>query len=144
MVIEADMPGIELPSTPQTRPPIVMLASCYIGAEYGGSVPAILIRTPGTNAAAATILDGYELNRQGRAGEALEELLVVQRPFSIVFGRRVVKKDQVDVARIIELNAAELAPSDPPRIGSAGSIHLQRSLQGRAADRAFRACSLSA
>jgi putative tricarboxylic transport membrane protein len=50
---------------------IVMLASCYIGAEYGGSVPAILIRTPGTNAAAATILDGYELNRQGRAGEAL-------------------------------------------------------------------------
>jgi len=50
---------------------IVMLASCYIGAEYGGSVPAILIRTPGTNAAAATILDGYEMNRQGRAGEAL-------------------------------------------------------------------------
>ena len=57
-----------------TLPPvvaIVMLASCYIGAEYGGSIPAILIRTPGTNAAAATILDGYEMNRQGRAGEAL-------------------------------------------------------------------------
>jgi putative tricarboxylic transport membrane protein len=52
-------------------PAIVMLASCYIGAEYGGSIPAILIRTPGTNAAAATVLDGYEMNRQGRAGEAL-------------------------------------------------------------------------
>ncbi len=52
-------------------PAIVMLATCYIGAEYGGSIPAILIRTPGTNAAAATIADGYELNRQGRAGEAL-------------------------------------------------------------------------
>ena len=50
---------------------IVMLASCYIGAEYGGSIPAILIRTPGTNAAAATVIDGYEMNRQGRAGEAL-------------------------------------------------------------------------
>src|SRR5215469_4679852 len=52
-------------------PAIVMLATCYIGAEYGGSIPAILIRTPGTNAAAATVLDGYELNKQGRAGEAL-------------------------------------------------------------------------
>ena len=52
-------------------PAVVMLATCYIGAEYGGSIPAILIRTPGTNAAAATVVDGYELNRQGRAGEAL-------------------------------------------------------------------------
>ena len=52
-------------------PAIVMLATCYIGAEYGGSIPAILIRTPGTNAAAATVLDGYEMNRQGRASEAL-------------------------------------------------------------------------
>jgi putative tricarboxylic transport membrane protein len=50
---------------------IVLLASVYIGAEYGGSIPAILIRTPGTNSAAATVIDGYELKRQGRAGEAL-------------------------------------------------------------------------
>jgi putative tricarboxylic transport membrane protein len=50
---------------------IVLLATAYIGAEYGGSIPAILIRTPGTNAAAATVIDGYEMNRQGRAGEAL-------------------------------------------------------------------------
>ena len=50
---------------------IVLLASVYVGAEYGGSIPAILIRTPGTNAAAATVIDGYEMNRQGRASEAL-------------------------------------------------------------------------
>ena len=50
---------------------IVLLASTYIGAEYGGSVPAILIRTPGTNAAAATVIDGFEMNRQGKAGLAL-------------------------------------------------------------------------
>jgi len=50
---------------------IVMLASTYVGAEYGGSIPAILIRTPGTNAAAATITDGYAMKLQGRAGEAL-------------------------------------------------------------------------
>jgi putative tricarboxylic transport membrane protein len=50
---------------------IVMLASTYVGAEYGGSIPAILIRTPGTNAAAATAIDGYEMQKQGRGGEAL-------------------------------------------------------------------------
>ena len=50
---------------------IVLLASTYIGAEYGGSIPAILIRTPGTNAAAATVIDGFEMNRQGKAGLAL-------------------------------------------------------------------------
>jgi len=50
---------------------IIMLASVYVGAEYGGSIPAILIRTPGTNAAAATVIDGYEMNRQGKGGEAL-------------------------------------------------------------------------
>jgi len=50
---------------------IVLLASTYVGAEYGGSIPAVLIRTPGTNAAAATVIDGYEMNRQGKAGLAL-------------------------------------------------------------------------
>jgi putative tricarboxylic transport membrane protein len=50
---------------------IVMLASTYVGAEYGGSIPAILIRTPGTNAAAVTVIDGYAMKLQGRAGEAL-------------------------------------------------------------------------
>lgn len=50
---------------------VVLLASTYFGAEYGGSIPAILIRTPGTNSAAATLLDGYAMKQQGRAGEAL-------------------------------------------------------------------------
>jgi putative tricarboxylic transport membrane protein len=55
---------------------IVMLAAVYVGAEYGGSIPAILIRTPGTNAAAATVIDGFEMHRQGRGGEALGISLV--------------------------------------------------------------------
>jgi putative tricarboxylic transport membrane protein len=54
----------------------VLLASVYVGAEYGGSIPAILISVPGTNSAAATVLDGFEMNRQGRAGEALGISLV--------------------------------------------------------------------
>lgn len=48
-----------------------MLAAVYVGAEYGGSIPAILIKTPGTGAAAATVLEGYELNRKGLGGKAL-------------------------------------------------------------------------
>jgi len=48
-----------------------MLASLYMGAMYGGSIAAILIRTPGTPAAAATVLDGYPMAQQGKAGKAL-------------------------------------------------------------------------
>jgi len=48
-----------------------MLASLYMGAMYGGSISAILIRTPGTPAAAATILDGYPMAQKGQAGKAL-------------------------------------------------------------------------
>lgn len=50
---------------------VVLLASTYVGAEYGGSVPAILINTPGTNAAAATTIDGYAMKLKGKAADAL-------------------------------------------------------------------------
>jgi len=50
---------------------IVLLAAVYVGAEYGGSIPAILINTPGTNAAAATVIDGHAMYKQGRGAEAL-------------------------------------------------------------------------
>lgn len=50
---------------------LLLLVSLYMAAEYGGSISAILLSTPGTSAAAATVLDGYPMNRQGRAAEAL-------------------------------------------------------------------------
>ncbi|HCL79157.1 MAG TPA: C4-dicarboxylate ABC transporter permease [Synergistaceae bacterium] len=50
---------------------ISMLAAIYMGAMYGGSIAAILIRTPGTPAAAATVLDGYPMAQRGEAGRAL-------------------------------------------------------------------------
>ncbi|WP_224926168.1 tripartite tricarboxylate transporter permease, partial [Escherichia coli] len=37
----------------------------------GGSITAILLKIPGTPAAAATAIDGYELTKQGKAGLAL-------------------------------------------------------------------------
>jgi putative tricarboxylic transport membrane protein len=50
---------------------ISMLASLYLAAMYGGSIAAILLRTPGTPAAAATVVDGYPLAMAGKAGKAL-------------------------------------------------------------------------
>lgn len=55
---------------------LVMLAGVWAGANYGGSIPAILMRMPGTPGAAAALLDGWELTRQGRAGKALGISLV--------------------------------------------------------------------
>jgi len=48
-----------------------MLVGIYVGAIYGGSIAAILLRTPGTPAAAATVFDGNALVKQGKAGKAL-------------------------------------------------------------------------
>ncbi|GAU75556.1 tripartite tricarboxylate transporter permease [Fusibacter sp. 3D3] len=50
---------------------MAMLLGIFSGAIYGGSISAILIRTPGTPAAAATLLDGYPLTLRGEAGRAL-------------------------------------------------------------------------
>ena len=51
---------------------IAMLLGVYKGGIYGGSISAILINTPGTPAAAATVLDGYPMAKQGKAEKALK------------------------------------------------------------------------
>lgn len=60
---------------------VMMLGGIYCGGEYGGSIPAVLIGTPGTNAAAATVFDGYEMHKKGETGLALYLSL-----YSSVFG----------------------------------------------------------
>ena len=50
---------------------ILLLLGVYKGGIYGGSIPAILIKTPGTPAAACTVLDGYPLAQKGQANKAL-------------------------------------------------------------------------
>jgi putative tricarboxylic transport membrane protein len=54
---------------------IPFLLGLYKGAVYGGSIPAILIATPGTGAAVATVLDGYPLAQKGKAKLALHTAL---------------------------------------------------------------------
>ncbi len=50
---------------------IMLLVGIFVGAIYGGSITAILINTPGTPSAAATVLDGYKFTLRGEAGRAL-------------------------------------------------------------------------
>ena len=50
---------------------IVALCALYCGGMYGGAISAILIGIPGTGAAAATVIDGYEMTRNGQGGKAL-------------------------------------------------------------------------
>jgi TctA family transporter len=50
---------------------LIMLAGIYYGAQYGGSTTAILINVPGEASSVVTVIDGYQMARQGRAGPAL-------------------------------------------------------------------------
>lgn len=52
-------------------PALLLLTAIFFGSNFGGSITAILINTPGTNAAAATLLDGYPMSRKGKSMKAL-------------------------------------------------------------------------
>ena len=53
-------------------PGMMFLLGIYCAGGYGGSVSAILINTPGTPHAAATMMDGHPLSKQGRTKAALK------------------------------------------------------------------------
>lgn len=50
---------------------IAALGAVYYGAQYGGAVTAILLGIPGDASATMTVIDGYQLAKQGKAGPAL-------------------------------------------------------------------------
>src|SRR5262249_27486462 len=50
---------------------LIMLAGIYYGAAYGGSTTAILVNLPGETSSVVTVIDGYQMARQGRAGVAI-------------------------------------------------------------------------
>ena len=72
MVVAIGLP-VTLFMPPETG--ILLLLGIYKAANFGGSIPAILIHTPGTIAAVATTFDGYPLTQQGKAGKALKMAL---------------------------------------------------------------------
>lgn len=63
---------------------IVMMVSVYVGGACGGSISAILLKTPGTPEAVATVFDGYPMAQSGKVGEALG-LAVTASSFGTIF-----------------------------------------------------------
>ncbi|HXZ35764.1 MAG TPA: tripartite tricarboxylate transporter permease [Thermodesulfobacteriota bacterium] len=65
--------AILLPVTAYLKPTesIIMLAGIFYGAMYGGSTTSILMNIPGEAASVPTCLDGFQMTKRGRAGEAL-------------------------------------------------------------------------
>jgi putative tricarboxylic transport membrane protein len=61
--------------TMEPIPGIAFLLGVYCGGIYGGSITAILIKTPGTSSAAATVFDGYPLAQKGKGLKALQMAL---------------------------------------------------------------------
>ncbi len=56
-------------------PGIAMLMGLSKGANFGGSIPAILFNIPGTPQAMITTFDGYPLAKSGKSGKALKTAL---------------------------------------------------------------------
>lgn len=65
--------AILLPVTMHLDPTgsIIMLSGLYYGAMYGGSTTSILVNIPGEAASVVTCIDGFQMTKQGRAGQAL-------------------------------------------------------------------------
>ncbi len=55
---------------------LVMLCAIYLASNYGGSITAVMINTPGTPSAVVTAFDGYPLAKNGRPGYGLGISLV--------------------------------------------------------------------
>jgi len=68
--------------------PLAAIVFLYVigkSGRYGGSISAILFNTPGTTASAATVLDGYPLVKQGKAGKSLK-MAAIASAFGDTFG----------------------------------------------------------
>lgn len=50
---------------------VVVLVAVYVGSMCGGSFSAILLKTPGTPSAVATVFDGYPMAMRGEAARAI-------------------------------------------------------------------------
>lgn len=57
-------------------PALLMMTGAYKGGIFGGSIAAILVKAPGTSAAAATVEDGNSLAKQGKGIKALKVSLI--------------------------------------------------------------------
>ena len=84
-----------------------LLVGAYKGGTYGGSIPAILLNTPGTPAASATLLDGFELAKQGKSVKALKAAI-----YSSVIGDTLSDAVLILVAPPLALIALKMGPPE--------------------------------
>ena len=84
-----------------------MLVALYLAAEYGGSISAVLIGTPGTAAATATVMDGYPLNLKGQPGKAMGASLVGSTVGGIIGGIALMAVSEPLAALALKFGPAE-------------------------------------
>lgn len=94
---------------------LIFYASLYQSAEYSGSITAIAVSTPGTPNAAATVLDGFAMNREGRIGKAFAYSL-----WSAVFASLIGTCGMVLLAQPMSRLALMFGPSDYAALGLFG------------------------
>ena len=117
---------------------LTMMLAAYNAGTFGGSMAAILIGTPGTPAAAATVADGYALARKGQAGKVIKDAL-----YSSVFGCLFSSVILIMVAGPISTIALNFGPAEYAVlmlfsltiIASAAGRSLAKGLIGGALDR---------
>ena len=84
-----------------------MIAGIYNGSMYGSSIPAILLRIPGTPAGIATVFDGYPMSQQGLGKLALSVSLV-----SSTFGSGLSAIALIAMAPPLAALALKFSPAD--------------------------------
>jgi len=84
-----------------------MIAGIYNGSMYGSSIPAILLRIPGTPAGIATVFDGYPMSQQGQGRLALNISLV-----SSTFGSALSALALIALAPPLAELALKFSPAD--------------------------------
>jgi putative tricarboxylic transport membrane protein len=65
---------VALTMTPENA--VILLCSILIGSGFGNSIPAVIIKVPGTAGAVLTAVEGYPLHKRGEGGRALLVCLV--------------------------------------------------------------------
>jgi putative tricarboxylic transport membrane protein len=94
---------------------LIFYTTLYQAAEYGGSITAIAVSTPGSPNSAAIILDGYQLNRAGRAAKAFAYSL-----WSATFGGVITTVALILVTPLIASWALALGPTEYTSLGLLG------------------------
>ena len=80
-------------------PALIMLCGIYQGGQTGGAITAILARIPGTSSAAAGMIEGNEMAKQGRAGAAIG-MAIISSTIGGVFGIMVLILLAIPLAKV--------------------------------------------